>query len=68
MKSVTVGSQTPQHKRCWLGLFCLGNPIVSDDDGLTMSFMAKKTGMSGSTLWIVTIVLLALGAWMYFKR
>jgi LPXTG-motif cell wall-anchored protein len=33
-----------------------------------MSHMAKKTGMSGSTLWIVTIVLLVLGAWMYFKR
>jgi hypothetical protein len=30
--------------------------------------MAKKTGMSGSTLWIVTIALLALAAWTYFKK
>jgi hypothetical protein len=30
--------------------------------------MAKKTGMSDSSLWIVTVVLLALTAWMYFKR
>jgi hypothetical protein len=30
--------------------------------------MAKKTEMSGSSLWIVTVVLLALAAWMYFKR
>jgi hypothetical protein len=33
-----------------------------------MRFMAKKTAMSNSSLWIVTIVLLALTAWMYFKR
>ncbi|MGO8984485.1 MAG: LPXTG cell wall anchor domain-containing protein [Terriglobales bacterium] len=30
--------------------------------------MAKKTGMSDSSLWIVTILLLALTAWMYFKK
>ncbi|MGD0213306.1 MAG: LPXTG cell wall anchor domain-containing protein [Terriglobales bacterium] len=30
--------------------------------------MAKKTGMSDSSLWIVTVLLLALTAWMYFKR
>jgi LPXTG-motif cell wall-anchored protein len=30
--------------------------------------MAKKTGMSDSSLWIVAIVLLALTAWMFFKR
>jgi LPXTG-motif cell wall-anchored protein len=30
--------------------------------------MAKKTGMSSSSLWIITIVLLALAAWTYFKR
>jgi hypothetical protein len=30
--------------------------------------MAKKTGLSGSTLWIVTIVFLALATWMYFKK
>jgi|KBSSwiStaDraftv2_1062776.scaffolds.fasta_scaffold61024_2 hypothetical protein len=29
--------------------------------------MDKKTGMSGSSLWIVTVVLLALAAWMYFR-
>jgi hypothetical protein len=33
-----------------------------------MSAMAKKTGMSDSSLWIVTVLLLALTAWMYFKR
>jgi hypothetical protein len=68
MKSVTVGSKPRSTNGTGWGLLCLGNPIVSDDDGLTILFMAKKTGMSGSTLWIVTIVLLALGAWMYFKR
>ena len=30
--------------------------------------MAKKTGMSGSSLWIITIVLLALALWTYFKK
>ena len=29
--------------------------------------MAKKTGMSDSTLWIFTVVLLALAAWLYFR-
>ena len=33
-----------------------------------MQRMAKKTEMSDSSLWIVVIVLLALSAWMYFKR
>jgi LPXTG-motif cell wall-anchored protein len=33
-----------------------------------MRGMAKKTGMSNSSLWIVTVVLLALTAWMFFKR
>jgi hypothetical protein len=33
-----------------------------------MSRMAKKTEMSDSSLWVVAIVLLALTAWMYFKR
>jgi hypothetical protein len=36
--------------------------------GLRICLMAKKTEMSGSSLWIVTIVLLALAVWMYFKR
>jgi LPXTG-motif cell wall-anchored protein len=30
--------------------------------------MAKKTGMSDSSLWIFAIILLALAAWMYLKR
>jgi LPXTG-motif cell wall-anchored protein len=29
--------------------------------------MAKKTGMSDSSLWIIAILLLALAAWTYFK-
>ena len=29
--------------------------------------MAKKTGMSDSSLWIVAVVLLAVAVWMYFK-
>ncbi len=33
-----------------------------------MSAMAKKTGISDSSLWIVTVVLLVLTVWMYFKR
>jgi LPXTG-motif cell wall-anchored protein len=30
--------------------------------------MAKKTGMSDSSLWLFAIVLVAMAAWMYFKR
>jgi len=30
--------------------------------------MAKKTGLSDLSLWIATIVLLAIAAWTYFKR
>jgi LPXTG-motif cell wall-anchored protein len=33
-----------------------------------MAPMAKKTGMSDSSLWIFTVALLALSAWMYFKK
>jgi LPXTG-motif cell wall-anchored protein len=29
--------------------------------------MAKKTGMSDSSLWIFAIILLAVAAWMYFR-
>jgi hypothetical protein len=29
--------------------------------------MAKKTGMSDSSLWIVAVLLLAVAVWMYFK-
>jgi len=36
--------------------------------GIRMRFMAKKTGMNASSLWIATIVLLALTAWMYFRK
>jgi hypothetical protein len=35
---------------------------------LKMRCMSKKTGMSDSSLWIATIIFLALAAWMYFKR
>jgi hypothetical protein len=35
---------------------------------LTIPGMAKKTGMSDSSLWILTVVLVALTAWMYFKH
>jgi hypothetical protein len=30
--------------------------------------MAKKTGMSSASLWIVTVLLLLLAAWTYFKK
>jgi len=30
--------------------------------------MAKKTGMRSSSLWIITLVLLAIAAWEYLKR
>jgi LPXTG-motif cell wall-anchored protein len=33
-----------------------------------MRLMAKKTGMSDSSLWLVAVVLLAVAAWMFFKR
>lgn len=29
--------------------------------------MAKKTGMSDSSLWILAVVLLAVAVYMYFK-
>lgn len=29
--------------------------------------MAKKTGMSDSSLWILAVVLVGLAAWMYFR-
>jgi hypothetical protein len=32
-----------------------------------MRSMAKKTGMSNSSLWIITILVLAIAAWTYFK-
>jgi hypothetical protein len=38
------------------------------DVEIRMRGMAKKTGMSDSSLWIVTVVLLALTAWMFFRR
>ena len=38
------------------------------DVGLRICLMAKKTEMSGSSLWIAVIVLLVIAAWMYFKR
>jgi LPXTG-motif cell wall-anchored protein len=30
--------------------------------------MAKKTGMSDSSLWIIALVLIAIAAWTFFKR
>ncbi len=30
--------------------------------------MAKKTGMSDSSLWVIVILLVAIAAWTYFKR
>jgi hypothetical protein len=30
--------------------------------------MAKKTGISDSSLWIVTVLLIALAIWMYVKK
>ena len=42
---------------------CVLSPIR-----VTMSRMAKKTGMSDSSLWVITVLLLALSAWMYLKK
>jgi len=36
--------------------------------GVRMAAMAKKTGISDSSLWVTTVLLLALAAWMYLKR
>ena len=33
-----------------------------------MQSMAKKTKMNSSSLWIITVLLLALAAWEFFKR
>jgi hypothetical protein len=33
-----------------------------------MPSMSKKTEMSDSSLWVVVIVLVALAAYMYFRR
>jgi hypothetical protein len=30
--------------------------------------MAKKTNMSDSSLWIITILLVIIAAWTYFKH
>jgi hypothetical protein len=30
--------------------------------------MAKKTEMSGSSLWVIALVLLAIAAWTFFKK
>ncbi|HXC42861.1 MAG TPA: LPXTG cell wall anchor domain-containing protein [Candidatus Dormibacteraeota bacterium] len=30
--------------------------------------MAKKTGMSNSSLWVIAIMLLAIAAWTFFKK
>jgi len=30
--------------------------------------MAKKTGMSDSSLWIIAVVLVAIAVWEYFKH
>ncbi|MGA9040015.1 MAG: LPXTG cell wall anchor domain-containing protein [Terriglobales bacterium] len=30
--------------------------------------MAKKTGMSNSSLWVITVVLIAIAAWYFFKK
>jgi hypothetical protein len=30
--------------------------------------MLKKTGIRDSSLWVVTVMLVVLSAWMYFKR
>ncbi|HXY03238.1 MAG TPA: LPXTG cell wall anchor domain-containing protein [Terriglobales bacterium] len=30
--------------------------------------MAKKTGMSDSSLWVLAIILLLVAAWTYFKK
>ena len=35
--------------------------------GVKMTAMAKKTGMSDSSLWVLAVVLIAVAAWMYFK-
>jgi hypothetical protein len=35
---------------------------------LKISGMAKKTGFSDSSLWIITVVLIVLSAWMWFRH
>jgi LPXTG-motif cell wall-anchored protein len=30
--------------------------------------MAKKTGMSDTSLWSIAVALLALAAWMYLRK
>jgi hypothetical protein len=40
--------------------------LENQEIGLRLA-MAKKTGMSDSSLWILAVVLVAVAAWMYFK-
>ncbi len=30
--------------------------------------MAKKTGMSDSSLWVTVVILVVLAVWMYFRK
>jgi hypothetical protein len=33
-----------------------------------MGHMAKKTGMSDASLWVLALVLILVAAWTYFKK
>jgi len=33
-----------------------------------MPSMSKKLGMNDSSLWVITILLLVLAVWMYFRK
>ena len=50
------------------GTFCRANLSRRFNLAHKILFMAKKTGMSDSSLWVIAIVLFVMSAWMYFKR
>ena len=69
--AVRLVGNTNEEGRFGVIAMALGCADVGFAQGQTqgkMCRMAKKTGMSDSSLWIMTVILLALAAWMYFKR
>ena len=61
--SVTEGNQLGLCRDIVLIFTCRGQGFWARKLG-----MAKKTGMSDSSLWIIAIVLVLVAAWTFFKR
>ena len=46
----------------------LNQRLKNAGNGLKMGAMAKKTGMSDTSLWVLALVLILVAAWTYFKK